>query len=183
MTKRFAFYAERQDLIDIFSEFQQAAEIYYVPTYSDSGVVTISDVTSLPDLGINHQGSHVGNKQLRVFPKTTECVWRKYQCLISEAHTITRYTSLTKENIHALDINLGGVYRENSIFPTEISTMRYENAEVHRMYDLLKKIAKKHSAMTANGNFICFKAYENRQLYRFCTIDIKSPPEYDLIIE
>ena len=67
MTKRFVFYAEKQDLIDIFTEFQQAAEIYYVPTYSDNGPVKISDVTSLTDLGINHRGSHVGNRQLYRF--------------------------------------------------------------------------------------------------------------------
>ena len=33
---------------------------------------------------------------------------------------------------------------------------------------------------TVNGAYICPKAYEHRARYRFCTINIKSPPEYDL---
>ncbi|MBE6902809.1 MAG: hypothetical protein E7478_10060 [Ruminococcaceae bacterium] len=183
MTRRLVFYAEKQDLVNIFTEFQQAAEVYYVPTYSDNGPVTISDFTSLTDLGIDHRGSHIGNRQLQVFPKSTPCVWREYQCLIDKANAITRHTSLTDENTDALDIDPGGVYKENSIFPTEINTMHYENSEVRRMFELLKRIVKKHSAKMINGYSICSKAYENRQLYRFCTIDIKSPPEYDLRVE
>ena len=52
-----------------------------------------------------------------------------------------------------------------------------------KLYDGLKRIVRRQSVKTVNGYFICKRAYENRGNYRFCTIDIKSPEEYDLKVE
>ena len=58
-----------------------------------------------------------------------------------------------------------------------------ENETAKKLYDGLKRIVRRQSVKTVNGYFICKKAYENRESYRFCTIDIKSPEEYDLKVE
>ncbi len=180
--RRFRVYAQREDLQELFWEFQNMFDVYYVPTYSDTGPVSFQDVSALADLGMNFYGTHIGNKQIHAFFKTTECFWREYEWSDHEKGGI-RYTSLCDENVERIGIDLNGIYQKNAIFPTEISTMHYDDERAKKLYDGLKKIARRQSVKTVNGYFICKRAYENRESYRFCTIDIKSPEEYDLRLE
>ncbi len=83
-------------------------------------------------------------------------------------------------NLAYICVDLNGLYNANAIFPTEVNTMHYDDEAAKRMYDELKKIFRRQAAKIVNGAYICHKAYEHRADYRFCTIDIKSPPEYDL---
>ena len=75
------------------------------------------------------------------------------------------------------------MYQEEAIFPTEIATMHYDNETAKELFDGLKKIVHRQSVKTVNGCFICKRAYKDKETYRFCTIDIKSPEEYDLKVE
>ncbi len=61
--------------------------------------------------------------------------------------------------------------------------MHYDNAAAKKLFDGLKKIVGRQSVKTVNGCFICKGAYEDKETYRFCTINIKSPEEYDLKVE
>ena len=180
--RRFRFYAKREDLQAILEEFQSKLDVYYVPTYSDEGPVFFKDAASLPDLGTNFFGSHQGNKQILAFSGTTACSWKEYRWRDHEKEGI-RYTSLCDENIERIDIDLNGVYREEAIFPTEIATMHYDNETAKELFDALKKIVRRQSVKTVNGCFICKRAYKDKETYRFCTINIKSPEEYDLKVE
>lgn len=184
MTRRFRAFVEKEDLEKIFIEYQNSLEVYYVPTYSDDGAITIADITQIPDLGINFHGSHIGNNQFRVFFQNTQCAWRHYQCPSSDnKEIINRSSTLCDENTELIDIDLGGIYKENNIFPTEIGTIHYENENVKKLFNELKKCFRKNSQKTIHGYFIGEKAFENRKKYRFCTIDINSPEEYDLKID
>ena len=180
--RRFRFYAKREDLQAILEEFQSKFDVYYVPTYSDEGPVFFKDAVGLPDLGTNFFGSHKGNKQILAFSGTIACSWKEYRWRDHEKGGI-RYTSLCDENIERIDIDLNGVYQEKAIFPTEIATLHYDNAAVKKLFDGLKIIVRRQSVKTVNGCFICKGAYEDKEIYRFCTIDIKSPEEYDLKVE
>ena len=123
-----------------------------------------------------------GNRQILAFSGTTACSWKEYRWRDHEKEGI-RYTSLCDENIERIDIDLNGVYREEAIFPTEIATMHYDNETAKELFDGLKKIVRRQSVKTVNGSFICKEAYKDKKTYRFCTIDIKSPEEYDLKVE
>ena len=180
--RRFRFYAKREDLQAILEEFQSKFDVYYVPTYSDEGPVFFKDAAGLPDLGTNFFGSHKGNKQILAFSGTIACSWKEYRWRDHEKGGI-RYTSLCDENIERIDIDLNGVYQEKAIFPTEIATLHYDNAAVKKLFDGLKIIVRRQSVKTVNGCFICKGAYEDKETYRFCTINIKSPEEYDLKVE
>ena len=180
--RRFRFYAKREDLQTILEEFQNKFDVYYVPTHSDEGPVFFKDAAHLPDLGTNFFGSHQGNKQILAFSGTTACSWKEYRWKDHEKEGI-RYTSLCDENIERIDIDLNGVYQEEAIFPTEIATMHYDNETAKELFDGLKKIVRRQSIKTVNGSFICKEAYKDKKTYRFCTIDIKSPEEYDLKVE
>ena len=61
--------------------------------------------------------------------------------------------------------------------------MHYDNAAAKTLFDGLKIIVRRQSVKTVNGCFICKGAYEDKETYRFCTINIKSPEEYDLKVE
>lgn len=181
--RRFRAYGEREDLQAVFEEFQNKLEIYYVPTYSDIGKIFYHSIMDIKNAGINFHGSHIGNMQMLIFLKDTKCQWRTYQCERNDGQQITRYSTLSAGNLAYICVDLNGLYNGNAIFPTEASTMYYDDRTAKRMYDELKKIFRKQAAKTINGAYICPKAYEHRENYRFCTIDIKSPPEYNLEVE
>ena len=75
------------------------------------------------------------------------------------------------------------MYNNSILFPTEISTIHYENELSNQLFNDFKKIVYKNTTITKNGYSICYHAYQQREQYRFCTINAKSPREYDLIIE
>lgn len=181
--RSFRAYAEKEDLQDVFTEFQRKLGIYYVPTYSDTGKISYNSIVEIENLGINFFGSHIGNKQMLIFPKPTECLWRTYQYVESNGQEKIRYSSLLAGNTACICVDLNGIYQESSIFPTEIHTINYDDSAAKMLYDEIKKLFKKHSAKTVNGFYICPRAYGHKEKYRFCTIDVKSPPEYDLKVE
>lgn len=181
--KRFRAYAEKEDLLNVFQDFQGKLDIVYVPAYSDTGRFAYKSIMDIENLGVNFHGSHQGNMQMLIFLKTTECLWRSYQCRGSNGQDIIRYSALGAGNIAFICVDFNGIYHENAILPTEISTMNYEDATAKQLYDGLKKVFRKQAVKTLNGYYICPKAYEHKEQYRFCTIDVKSPPEYDLLVE
>lgn len=179
----FRAYAEREDLQAVFTEFQRRVGIYYVPTYSDTGKISYSSIAEIEDLGVNFFGSHIGNKQMLILPENTECLWRAYQYAENDGQRRTRYSSLDAGNTRCICADFNGIYQGSAIFPTEIHTIHYDDAAAKMLYDELKRAFRKRSVKTVNGFYICLKAYEHRASYRFCTIDVKSPPEYDLKME
>lgn len=178
-TRRFRAFAHKEDLQVIFKSFQSRLDVYYVPAYSDIGEIFLDDITTIENLGINFYGSHFGNMQMLVLLRQTECLWRSYQCG-GEKEQRTQYSTLNAGNVECISLELNGVYQENAIFPTEISTMYYDNEIGKRLFDELRRIFRKQAVKTVRGYYICPKAYEYKEKYRFCTIDIKSPPAYDL---
>lgn len=182
-TRRFRAYAEKDDLQTVFLELQSKLEVYYVRTYSDMKKISYNSITNIENVGVNFYGSHIGNMQMLVFLKNTECLWRAYQCKGDNGQDLTRYSALALGNTACICVDFNGIYQESTIFPTEISTMYYDNETAKRLYDELRKIIRKQAVKSVNGAYICPKAYEHKGNYRFCTIDIKSPPEYDLKVE
>jgi hypothetical protein len=182
MRRSFRAFATKEDLHSLFTEFQNVLSIYYCPTYSDTGIINIDDITEIETLGVNRYGNHMGNNQFFVFGSDRKCTWRHYQCQ-GEKGTITRCSSICDENIDSIAIDLGGIYEDSNLFPTTISTMHYDNECAKELYDCLMKIFRKCSVKRVRGYFICPNAYEKKAKYRFCTIDTKSSREYDLIIE
>lgn len=182
MKKRsFRVFAEKEDLRNALKTFQTRFDVYYVPTYSDQGPVSIDDITADDSLGINFHGSHIGNRQVLAMLRTTECRWRSFEWHSGNEGGI-RYSSLCDENRENILIDLNGVYQGHAIFPTTVSTMYYDNETVKSLYDGLRQIFRKLSVKSA-GTYICPCAYEHRDSLRFCMIDIQSPPEYDLKVD
>jgi len=179
LTKRsFRAFAEREDLQSIFVQFENAVNVYYVPTYSDTGKAEIDNIEKSESFGINESGSQLG-EQFLAFLKGQKCIWREYQCKDGTGLK-TRYTALSDGNEECINISLGGIYKGNNLLPTTISSMHYENETSKKLFDELKKTIRKMSVKTIDGYYICPCAYIKRDNYRFCKIDFKSPKEYDL---
>ena len=51
-------------------------------------------------------------------------------------------------------INLGGLYDENTIVPTTVSTIWYDNKISKEIFNDLRKIMKRHVSTTINGYMI-----------------------------
>lgn len=181
MIKRsFRTFAIKEDLASVFTKFQNGMDVYYVPTYSDEGAVEVDDITTIKGFGLNRY-ARKANNQFLVFYKGKKCLWRNYQCQGS-AGIITRHSSLGDQNEEYIVIELGGIDEDGNLLPTIISTMHYDIKSSKTLYDEIKKIIRRCSENTINGFYICPFAYEQKTKLRFCTIDIKSPKEYDLIV-
>lgn len=180
MQRSFRIFAAKEDLENIFTMLQQEDHIYYVPTYSDHQNGRINDILSVPGFGINTTGRKIGNHQFLIFYQESKCHWRE---IGGADAAIVRYSALTNENVENIFIDLGGVYCHSCLFPTEISTLHYENDLSNKLFREIKRIIRKNTSITKQGYAICENAYKQREKYRFCTINADSPEEYDLIVE
>ena len=180
MKRSFRIFATKEDLEDIFMSLQQDWQIYYVPTYSDHPLMQIKDLLSISGFGINTTGRKIGNHQFLIFLQGCSCHWRELKI---KDTTRKKYTALNDENNEGIFVDLGGLYNNSILFPTEVSTIHYENEFSNQLFKALKRIVRENTSIIQNGYIICKNAYEQRKQYRFCTINAKSPKEYDLVIE
>lgn len=180
MKRSIRIFATKEDLQSIFGFLQEKFQIYYVPTYSDEPYVQIKDITSIPYFGMNIKGRTAGNNQFLAFFKESYCNWRTIKI---ETENMLRYSTLDDKNVENIYINVGGVHDTSNLFPTEISTLHYDNEVSKQLFNGLKRVISKNTSVTINGYMICKNAYEYRNKYRFCTIDINSPQEYNLVVK
>ena len=129
----------------------------------------INDITKTIYFGISLNGSHIGNQYLVIKDDKSIC-FDKYK-------HISQYLNET-----SVAINLGGLYDENTIVPTTVSTIWYDNKISKEIFNDLRKIMKRYASTTINGYMILKNAYSKKEQLRFVTIGAQSPREYDLIV-
>ena len=173
-TRSFRMFATEEDLISIFIDLQKNYEIHYFKCGRMDDLIQISDITKEPHFGINIRGNHINNQWLVCLNNTTP-IKRKNKFCSDDIFFIDQ--DLNKASII---IDIGGLYENQALFPTEISTIWYENETSKHLYTMLKKSCKKFTHCKQNGYLIGKDAYSKREYYRFCTISIDNPSTYDL---
>ncbi len=164
-SRSFRVFGTKQDLENIFNEFQEKNLVkYYKCGKNDNN--EILDIAKIDNFGISLNGSHIGNQYL---------VIRRNKTVKPDNYNHI-YQALNEASIV---IDLGGLYDKNTIIPTTISTIWYDNENSKELYNHLKNIIKKYST-TINGYMILKNAYTEKEQLRFVTIDVQSPREYDL---
>lgn len=159
-------FGTKKDLGNIFSEFQKINLVnYYRCGKSDGNKIT--DITKTDNFGLSLSGRHIGNQYLVV--KGDETVQ-----LDNYGHIYQKF------NDTSICVDLGGLYTEDTILPTTVSTVWYDNVNSKKIYNSLKSIVKRHSVSIANGYMILKNAYQKKEELRFVTISVQSPKEYDL---
>ena len=157
-TRSFRIFATKEDLISIFNDFQHNNEIQYFKCGRMDDLIQISDITTEPHFGINIRGNHINNQWLVCLSNTT---------------LIKRMNKFCTDNIFFIDqelnkasiiIDIGGLYQNKALFPTEISTIWYENENSKHLYTMLKKSCKKHIHCTQNGYLIGKDAYFKKRI-------------------
>lgn len=175
MTARsFRVFATKEDLVSIFNDFQQNNEIQYFKCGHMDNLVEISDITKEPHFGINIRGNHIHNQWLVCLSNTTPLKRKNKFCLDNIFFINQEF------NKASIVIDIGGLYENQALFPTEISTIWYENEISKDLYTMMKKSCKKYTHSRHNGYLIANDAYSKREYCRFCIISIDSPPSYDL---
>ena len=164
-SRSFRVFGTKKDLENIFSEFQKNNIIkYYRCGKSDSNKIT--DITKTDNFGISLSGCHIGNQYLVI--KDDETV------------RLDNYKHINQKlNETSIVIDLGGLYAENTILPTTVSTIWYDESS-KRVYNNLKSIMKRYAVSIVNGYMILKNAYDKKEQLRFATISVQSPGEYDL---
>lgn len=166
ISRSFRVFGTKKDLENIFNEFQKNNIVnYYRCAKSDSNKIT--DITKTDNFGFSLNGSHIGNQYLVI--KSDKIV------------RLDNYKHINqKSNETSIVIDLGGLYAENTILPTTVSTIWYDNESSKKIYNNLKSIIKKYSVSMVNGYMILKNAYDKKEQLRFVTISAQSPKEYDL---
>lgn len=165
-SRSFRVFGTRKDLENIFKEFQNSNTIKYYKC-GKSNNIEITDITAIDNFGISLNGSHIGNQYLVI--KDSEIV------------QLDNYNHIyQKLNEKSIVIDLGGLYDENTILPTTVSTIWYDNENSKKIYNDLKNIIKRYFSNTVNGYIILKNAYNEKEQLRFVTISVQSPKEYDL---
>lgn len=176
-TRSFRIFATKEDLITIFSAFQHNIDIHYYKCGRSSKLNEVKDITTTAMFGINTSGSHINNQWLicpaDIIPqkRLNEQVLEKGVFFIDQML-----------NCPSIIVDIGGTYQDIALFPTEISTLWYENEIAQKIYGSLRKSCQKHSK-TIQKYMVAENAYLNRTQYRFCTINLGSPVGYDFRIE
>lgn len=174
MTARsFRVFATKEDLISIFNDFQQNNEIQYFKCGCNDDLIKTSNITKETHFGLNIKGNHINNQWLVCLSNTTPLKRKNKFCLDNIFFTDQEL------NKASIVIDIGGHYENQALFPTEISTIWYENEISKDLYTMMKKSCKKYSHKH-NGCLIGNDAYLKREYFRFCIISIDSPPIYDL---
>ncbi len=163
--RSFRVFGTKKDLENIFNEFQEKNLIKYYKCGKNENN-EILDITKMEKFGISLDGSHIGNQYLVLKNKET--------VMLDNYNHIYQ-----KLNETSIVIDLGGLYDKNTILPTTISTIWYENENSKKMYNDLKNMMKRNSKIV-NGYMILKEAYNEKEHLRFVTICIQSPREYDL---
>ena len=177
-SRSFKIFATKEDLSVIFSEFQKSIKVHYFKCGRTNELTEMQDITKENLLGVNVHGKHLGDQWL-VCPEHVIPQKRKNDLIQDESIFFIDQMM----NSVSVIVDLGGIYHEEAIFPTEISTIWFENAESKMLYSELKKICRRHSRCTIEGYMIGEKAFCCKRQYRFCTINIDSPEVYDLKME
>ena len=166
ISRSFRVFGTKKDLENIFNEFQKDNIVnYYRCGKSDSNKIT--DITKTDNFGFSLNGSHIGNQYLVI--KSDKIV------------RLDNYKHINqKSNETSIVIDLGGLYAENTILPTTVSTIWYDNESSKKIYNNLKSIIKRYSVSMINGYMILKNAYDKKEQLRFVTISAQSPKEYDL---
>ena len=111
-SRSFRVFGTRKDLENIFKEFQNSNTIKYYKC-GKSNNIEITDITEIDNFGISLNGSHIGNQYLVI--KDSEIV------------QLDNYNHIyQKLNEKSIVIDLGGLYDENTILPTTVSTIWYD---------------------------------------------------------
>ena len=165
-SRSFRVFGTKKDLENIFSEFQKNNTLkYYQCGKSDGNKIT--DIAKTDNFGICLSGRHTGNQYLVI--KDDETVqFDNYKQIIQ------------KSNETSIVIDLGGLYDENTILPTTVSTIWYDDERSRKIYNNLKSIMKRYSVSIVNGYMILKNAYDKKSQLRFATISVQSPREFDL---
>lgn len=166
ISRSFRVFGTKKDLENIFNEFQKNNVVnYYRCGKSDNYKIT--DITKTDNFGFSLSGRHIGNQYLVI--------------ISDETVQVDNYKHINqKSNQTSIIIDLGGLYDENTILPTTISTIWYEDDSSKKIYNSLKSIIKRYSVSIVNGYMILKNAYDKKEQLRFVTISVQSPKEYDL---
>lgn len=164
--RSFRIFGTKRDLENVFNDFQKNNSVkYYKCGRNDDN--EILDITALDKFGKSINGSHIGNQYLVVSS--------------NELVNFDDYNHIyQKLNEASVVVDLGGLYDKNTILPTTISTIWYDNENSKKIYHNLKKTMKKYCSNIINGYMILENAYKEKDQLRFATISVHSPRGYDL---
>lgn len=128
VSRSFRIFATKEDLSAIFSEFQRNMKVHYFKCGRSNELTETWDITKEKLLGVNVHGKHLGDQWL-VCPEHVIPQKRKNDMIQDES---IFFIDQMLNSVSAI-VALGGIYHEEAIFPTEISTI---NIDCPPEYDL-----------------------------------------------
>ena len=171
--RSFRLFAAPEDLKRIFSTFQAERDVRYYLCGRGTVLRGVEDVTEEAGFGVNRRGSHI-NCQWLVCPAERP-PRKRWVSGVADVFFLDQ-----GENPASIVVDIGGVYQDTALFPTEVSTIWWEDPASKELYQALRRVCRRECPNSGNGYLIGREAWRQRERWRFFPINFSSPAEYDL---
>lgn len=134
------------------------------------------DITEEAGFGVNRRGSHINFRWL-VCPAERP-PRKRWVHGVKDAFFLDQM-----ENPASIVVDIGGVYQDMALFPTEVSTIWWENSAARDLYQALRRACRRECPGSREGYLFGRDACRQWERWRFRPIHFSSPAEYDWKIE
>lgn len=174
--RRILFFATKQDMIDVFLQLNTELNFVKIGNHPKESMLIYSSIEKIPDLGCYKYKSHCMDNYL-VANTNTKINVEEIQLRGGES-VKSVYQSF---NMDSIVFSPGGIYhKENCLIHSQIATMSNSNCSRDLFNALRKSIRKQFQCYS--GWWIGKEAMGLYGNYRFITIGVGSPTEYDFRI-
>lgn len=176
MSRGLLFFATENDLKKVLNNINKEFQIEFIESvFYDSPEIKRFTINNIFDLGINKNGDHT-ERPITVIGASGQIISRK----IIQTDGI-KYVADNGQNSNSITIWPGGLYETAYIIAGRIDTL-HKTEESQKLMKIFRKHFKNDFQKKVGDYYIGNEAETYIGKVRFITINVKSPPEYDLSI-
>ena len=180
MGKTLYFFATKEDLHKIIQKVEQTIPLKYVMNhlYESEKFRIYHSFEEYEDFGINRSGDQ--SDLFFIFERNCRIVLKQ----VPQFEGGIKYSLGQDSNKDSITFWPGGLYQDQFLIMSHIGTIS-NSPQSLKIFDIFKKAIKKQCYKHQKGSSVWYseavEAVSNK--YRFITININSPKEYDFVIE
>lgn len=178
MSKEVFFFASKTDLELGLSEVESGRQVKYARTglFDDREVQVYMSFSEIVDLGVNRSGNHQSESYL-VLDQAVELQIRE----VPQSKGGVKYAIDQMNNTSSIVFWPGGVYKENFIICGHIATISNESLSLALYKEFSKKLLKGFKKV--GRYYLSPEAFKMKDSFRYITMNINQPTEYDLKLD
>ena len=174
---RIHFFATHDDLLEVLSAVNDSCPLGFVElaAYNDPSDIFLKSLNDLGDISRSQTGDHLDNPHFVFLSEKTV----QYKTVLLPDKTFSYHLDQSL-NPDTVLLWPGGFYDKKTLVTGEINTIS-SSEESQKLFKLFRKMIRKRF-MKVRNYYLGQEAYALSENLRLVTICLKSPPEYDFIV-